>query len=367
MTFLSLDFPLLRPPAASSAEDERICALDPLRADALLMRLPHLNASKDTVELVAVLVDMLPSMEEAHAFDFHDSCAAMRDIGFLLGSMKRHGVEPVEVIPQLEDKLNLLGWKTNLPPRDTLLHYTVWNPTDYRRRTYTGTKDEHHLIDSVVMAIPPLTQAIFLLETLHNTPITSHRFIEVCLRIHPHLEKVIEGVVLARRSVSPAYFANELRFYFDAIRLNEREYLGPGAVEMPLFVFDHLLWSSDCDDPDYCVFKETYVPYIHPAMRTVYASIPAGSASLVTKVCMAAEQTDTSLLPALKAVSDCILKLKSFRMPHRKVAEEAYAHSNPENRTHGSGGYSTDILSHILALMNRQASRLDKCKKETSF
>ena len=47
------------------------------------------------------------------------------------------------------------------------------------------------------------------------------------------------------------------------------------------------------------------------------------------------------------------------RMPHKKLAEEAYAHSGAENRTHGSGGYSTDILSQILHLMNKQAETLN--------
>ena len=348
----------VRPPLALAAEDERISSLDPLHADAHLCRLPHMNAAKDTVGLALLLADLLPSMDSALAFDTHQACAVMRDLGFLLGSLKRHGVEPVEVTPQLEEKTNLLGWRSSLPPRDTLLHYTVWNPTGHRRRTYTGTKDETNLIDSVVLAMHPLTQAILLLENLHRTPFQHPSFAEVCRQVQTHFEKVIEGVVLARRSVSPAYFANELRFYFDPITLNGRQYLGPGAVEMPMFVFDHLLWGSDCADVHYTEFKGTYVPYIHPVMRAVYAAFPAGTPSLVTKICGAAAH-GTDVQPAIKALKECMRQLKSFRMPHKKLAEEAYAHSGAENRTHGSGGYSTDILSHILHLMNKQAETLN--------
>jgi hypothetical protein len=41
-----------------------------------------------------------------------------------------------------------------------LLHYTIWNPSDERMRTYTGMEDEKNLIRSVQMAIPPLEAAL---------------------------------------------------------------------------------------------------------------------------------------------------------------------------------------------------------------
>ncbi len=352
-------------------ENAYIASLDPLQADMMLRRLPLFNENKDTIELVLMLVDMLPSMPYAETFDAYQANAAIRDIGFLLGSLKRHHVEPVNVIPELEDKMNLLAGKTNLPPRDTLLHYTVWNPTDYRRRTYTGTEDEKCLIDSVVVAMEPLVSSIILLNQLHQTSLHSPDFKEICREIYVLFEKVIEGVVLARRKVSPSYFANELRFYFDPITLNEREYLGPGAVEMPMFVFDHLLWSSDCTDQEYNTFKETYVPYIHTRMRAIYHEFK-GTHSLVSKACQLVEgKTDfqPAVLESLKSLAACCRLLKSFRMPHKKIAEEAYAHAKVESvpdrevqeqRTHGSGGYSTDILSHILMLTNQQITALEK-------
>ncbi|MDJ1482096.1 DUF1864 family protein [Cytophagaceae bacterium YF14B1] len=354
-------------------ENEYISNLDPLKADQLIHKVPFLNLKKDTIELVLLLVDIMPSMDEIHTFDKYQARAAIRDIGFLLGSLKRHQVEPVNIIPELEDKMNLLGDKSGLPPRDTLLHYTVWNPTDTRRRTYTGTQDEHYLIDSVVVAMDPLVQCIILLRKLHLTSLNSPEFKAICQEIFTLFEKVIEGIVMARRKVSPSYFANELRFYFDPITLNNREYLGPGAVEMPMFVFDHLLWSSDCQDQEYRIFKETYLPYIHPEMRKVYHEFEDKS-SLVSKVCRLADgqiEFNNMILDSLKSLSSCCRLLKSFRMPHKKIAEEAYAHTKkPEllsdknehiQRNHGSGGYSTDILTHILDLTNQKIDMLDVC------
>ena len=350
----------------TSRENQRIASLDPLRGDALMQNVPVFNRKKDIIQLVLLLVDLLPTHNEAEAFDAYEANAAVRDIGILIGSVKRHGVEPVNVIPHLEEKMNLLAAKNGLPPRDTLLHYTIWNPTNHRRRTYTGTDDESYLIDSVVVAMDPLVAAIGLLEQLHRTPMQSPGYAGICGEVQQVFGKVVEGVVMARRFVSPAYFANELRLYFDPIHLNSRTYLGPGAVEMPMFVFDHLLWSSDCPDAEYRTFKETYVPYLHHDMRRTYRAFD-GKASLVTQACRHADecgQLSQAVYESLKALAGCCRMLKSFRMPHKKIADEAYAHTrsgqeDANQRTHGSGGYSTEILSHLIELTRQTNEALE--------
>lgn len=174
-------------------------------------------------------------------------------------------------------------------------------------------------------------------------------------------------MVLARRNVSLSYFASELRLYFDPVQIGGREYLGPGAVEMPMFVFDQLLWSCDCADEDYRVFKETYLPYVHPEMREIYLKYQKRD-SLLGKSFRAIindrRDFDLSVLASLRALRQCFQQLKRFRMPHRKVAEEAYAHEgrdseNSDHRNTGSGGYSPDILSHIVGLTKKKADKLD--------
>lgn len=346
-------------------DDLYIASLDPLSADEHLTLVPTLNENKDTIALVLMLVDILPSMPTASTFDFYQAGAAMRDIGILLGSLKRHGVEPVNVIPELEDKLNLLGRITNLPPRDTLIHYTVWNPAGDRHRTYTGTQDEKHLIESVKMAMHPLLQAIFYLTDLHAMPLQSPEFIATCDKAADSFEAMIKGIVHARRNISPAYFAQELRFYYDPILLNEKMYLGPGAVEMPVFVFDHILWSANCDDPMYKEFKGTYVPYIQEYVRAVYHEFLYQD-SLVTKVSkslLGDESYMAEKLQSAKALIRLFNLLKSFRMPHKKLADEAYAQKTQkedENRKKGSGGYEPEILQHILKLNLQYLNQLEE-------
>jgi hypothetical protein len=173
------------------------------------------------------------------------------------------------------------------------------------------------------------------------------------------MEGMVRGIVNAKRNVSPGVFANELRFYFDPIKVDyNKEYVGPGAVEMPMFVFDHLLWSSDCDDSTYTNFKEGYLPYNIALVRDIYKKYK-GRPSLISKI----ESTLKTKgfvrnYRAAKAVLDLCNVLKSFRMPHKKVAEEAYKHGEDHHRKKGSGGYSVSILDHIMNLQNEKLASL---------
>ncbi|MHA4739889.1 monodechloroaminopyrrolnitrin synthase PrnB family protein [Dyadobacter sp. MSC1_007] len=359
-------------------ENEVIASLDPLNADGLIGQIPDLNKNKDVNSLVFSTKNLMPSWPDLQEFDYYQANAAIRDIGILLGSIKRHGVEPYTVIPDLEAKMKHLATKTSMPPRDTLLHYTVWNPAGDRKRMYTGTADEHYLIDSVVTAIDPLVCAIYLLKELHYTPLHSGDFERICDQVVGHFQKVIDGMVLARRNVSLSYFATELRLYFDPIMLDGREYLGPGAVEMPMFVFDQLLWSCDCDDVEYQIFKKTYLPYVHPEMRKIYIQYQNRDSLLgkcYKNIVKKNIDFDPSVYTSMRALRMCFQQLKSFRMPHKKVAEEAYAHTSGEHhgcdhvknsisqdyRANGSGGYSPDILSNIVKLTNQKTAKLDAC------
>lgn len=358
-------------------ENEFIASLDPLNADDLLPVIPQLNKNHNANALIELANQIMPSEADVRSWDYYEANAAVRDVGFLLGSLKRHYVEPCSVIPNLEITLTMLSEKTFLPPRDTLLHYTVWNPCGTGRRTYTGTLDEQCLIESVAMAMNPLVKAIYLLVELHRIPIQSAAFKVVCDRINIHFQKVIEGIVFARRHVSLSYFSKELRLYFDPIMIGDREYLGPGAVEMPMFVFDHLLWSSNCMDEEYNTFKKTYVPYIHWEMREIYHRLE-NKPNLIDKsidtIITRGIASDPVVYESMKGLYSIMQQLKSFRMPHKTVAEEAYSHviageNRPvcplksdfhELRNNGSGGYSPGILSHILKLSNQKMERLSE-------
>lgn len=342
--------------------DKHISSLDPLSFDEKSKFLPEFNRNKKTKELVLILSDILPSINEIIQYDYYQSLAAVRDIGIMLGSIKRHGIEPESTAPDLAVKLRLLGERTDLPPRDTLLHYTVWNPDGDRLRTYTGTNDEKQLIESVKIAMSPLVSAIKDLRDLRFISPESIEFGIVCEKVKINLEKMVKAIVHAKKNVSTYYFANELRLYFDPITLDKQDYLGPGAVEMPLFVFDHILWGSDCFEEEYIKFKNTYLPYILPEIRIIFDEF-SGSKSLLTKISLELDNSttfDRNTLHSIKKLRDLCLVLKSFRMPHKKMAEESYSQDGENNRQKGSGGYQTDILAYIMKL---NFDRIDKLEQ----
>lgn len=342
-------------------EDAYIRSLDPLQADSIMQQLPGLNAKADVAGMRTICYNLLPHPNRLEAFDYYEAAAAMRDLGFFLGSMKRHGQEPVALVPELDYVLDVLGGKIGLPPRDTLLHYTSWNPDGLRRRTYTGTADEDHLIQSVKLGMLPLVKAIYGLKAMLELSPDDAGYSLLGQQVHADFEGMIKGIIHARKNVSTDYFANELRLYFDAIQLHGTVFLGPGAVEMPMFVYDHLLWSSQVTDPLYNEFKETYLPYILSYLRDTYQE-QGRKASLLDKLCSWAnvqEKKCTAGLEAFKTLNKLCLQMKSFRMPHKRVADEAYD-KDKQQRAHGSGGYTTDILTTIIQHTQASGQKLDE-------
>lgn len=343
-------------------QDHYIARLDPLGMDEELKKLPGLNSCGDTDDMVQMLYRNLPIPMVLNSFDYSESIAAMRDIGMLLGSLKRHGVEPVEAVPELDYILGELSHKTDLPPRDTLIHYSSWNPSGERMRTYTDTEDEKYLIQSVQLAMHPLLDAIYGLIRLYHTDLDDPGFSELCEEVNENFRAMVDGIVLAKRKVSPKVFANELRFYFDPITLYGRAFIGPGAVEMPVFVFDHILWSSDSDDPEYNEFKTTYLPFVLPEIREIYYDF-AHRDPLVKWIRQELEQEQRFSLEkanAAKAVLRLFTTLKSFRKPHKKIADKAYEQQDDHHRSKGSGGYSTLMLSEIILMTVQRCNALDE-------
>ncbi|MBO0881383.1 MAG: DUF1864 family protein, partial [Mycobacterium sp.] len=132
-----------------------VAALDPLDADEVCAHLPAMNRRGEVSALATALRQIMPTAIQVAGFNALECLAAMRDIGMLLGSIKRHGVQPVAAVPEIEEVLLDLAMRTDLVPRDTLHHYTCWNPGGgTRRRMYTGDPQETHLIDAVRTAMP---------------------------------------------------------------------------------------------------------------------------------------------------------------------------------------------------------------------
>ncbi len=352
--------------SAFAATHAVVAACDPLQAGARVLLLPGLNRKKDVPGIVALLRQLLPAGGVPSRWGFVEAAAAMRDIGFFLGSLKRHGHEPTDVVPGLEPVLLDLARTTDLPPRETLLHVTVWNPAAAdAQRSYTGLADEAHLLESVRISMAALEAAIALSVELYDVPVRSPEFALGCDEMAAYLQKMVESIVYAYRYISPQVFYDELRPFYEPIRVAGQSYLGPGAVEMPLFVLEHVLWGSQSDHQAYREFKETYLPYVLPAFRAVYARF-ADQPALVDRVLSevhalgARGEHVEAGLAALDRVFEVLLR---FRAPHRNLAERVYE-AGRSGPAIGSGGYAPAMLGDLLELTRTARSRLRAVRHE---
>ena len=336
---------------------QSVSTLDPLNASEKILALPRLNQRGDTTGIVSALVSILPT--EACLSNWSDSqaAAAMRDIGLFLGSLKRHGMEPEEVIGELSLILKKLGEKTCLPPRDTLLHYVLGNTgTQLPLRTYTKFPKERILIEMTRSGYHALLSAMSPLKQLFHTSVCESRFSVQCEIIVECLNQLSHDLGVVYQKLGAEFFVKEIRPYFESIRVDGDEYLGPGAVGLPLFVIDQLLWSSCVDDAEYTGFKESHLASTLPTVRELYFS-HKNKQAVVDRVIVELKQlvsygydrdAYTLVSTNLQSLNHIFKKLLSFRKPHLKLAQNAYQHTPEVRFEKGSGGYHPDILIKVL-------------------
>lgn len=72
-----------------------IQSLDPLGFDENVPKIQQANADKNTQFLVHTLKSQYATISQTEIGTKAVALAAMRDIGIVLGSLKRHGIEPL--------------------------------------------------------------------------------------------------------------------------------------------------------------------------------------------------------------------------------------------------------------------------------
>lgn len=329
-----------------------IQSLDPLRFDEFVPKIQLANSQKDTSFLVRTLEAQCTSLTQAEICSKSTALAAMRDVGILLGSLKRHGIEPLSAVPHIEPWLLHLGAVSDLIPRDTVLHYTVWNPDGDRRRAYTADPQEYTLQAAVVQVYPKLSASLFISAELQLMEPSDARFsvLVSCLNdLTIAMVTAIDGVV---EEVSPVFFAQELRPYFEDIQIGCDSYLGPAAAQVPLWLVDLCVWASDRCSKKYNNFLNESIPYCLPSWRKHY-NRHIGCRSVVSKLQAdfnnGDKQHDHNLIKSALSVGQLLRTLKTFRGRHFGIARKAYA---PDVRLyeHGSGGAPIELLKGLIDL-----------------
>ncbi len=330
-----------------------IRAADPLGADALLAAVPAMNADADVAALTVALRALVPDPDRVAALAITDALAAMRDLGLLLGSLKRHGVQPLAVVPEVLPVLQELGRRTDMVPRDTVHHYTTWNPPGRRQRMYTGDAMEGSLQEAVRMVFPGLVASLDTCAELARLEPYDPGFARSLDRTAQHVQSMVDSIDFTVVHVSPVFFAQEMRCYFEEIDVGGADYLGPAAAQVPLWLVDLTLWQCDRSNAAYDAFLDDSVRYSLPSWRDHYAAHRGGT-SAVSKLSAAISWEEVDRLPAQLARSAVALArvlriLKTFRARHITIARKAYS---DELRQYdmGSGGAPVELLRSVLDL-----------------
>ena len=222
-------------PVPGRASDAGVIqALDPLRGDGALARLPEMNARADAGAILNLACDLLPGDAMLEALSVAQCIAAIRDLGLVAGSLKRHGVDPIRTLPGLGRVMAAMGRRADMVARDTVYHYTEWNPPGDRRRTYTGDRQERALQDSVRLCLPDLRAAVDHCRELKTIAPADREFAERATGLARHIRRLVRTIDLVRARVSPEFFARELRPYFEAITVGGEVLLGPAAAHIPI-------------------------------------------------------------------------------------------------------------------------------------
>lgn len=346
----------------SEEKNEQVRQLDPLRLDDELRVLPKLNMAADVAALVRVLGDALPSEESIAAFTTTECLAAMRDLGMYLGSLQRHGVSPFEAVHGATRSFQLLGGRTRMIPRDTVYHYTSWNPVGERERLYTGHPMERSLIDAVRTCVPNLARAVDIGKSLLDEDPAAPAHADRLASLASHIavaDTVMSGI---RVKVTPEFFARVLRPFYEDVRVAGRVYMGPAAAHIPIFLIDLLLWASDRASPGYLQFCAEVSSQTLPQWQERYAEW-ANAPSITSRVVAALERSaspaeDKHVESSAKSLRQALQTLTSFRGKHLVMARRAY-HEELRLYELGSGGGSVGLLEEILALTRHNSAMLN--------
>ncbi|GAA1515594.1 hypothetical protein GCM10009730_21410 [Streptomyces albidochromogenes] len=326
---------------------------DPLAADPLLAVLPAMNRDADVPALTVALRTLLPPPAVVARWNVVEALAAMRDLGMLLGSLKRHGTEPLAVVPEAGPVLAALGRRTDMVPRDTVHHYTTWNPIGARQRMYTGEEMEGNLQDAVRMVFPSLAASLDTCAALARLEPHDPGFAVALDRTAQHVQSMVDSIDFTVANVSPVFFAQVLRPYFEEVDVAGHALLGPAAAQVPLWLVDLTLWQCDHSSPEYDAFLAESVRYSLPSWRDFHAAHRVGT-SAVTRLAAAtdwaaADRLSPQLAASAVSLARVLRILKTFRARHIGIARKAYS-EDVRLYDVGSGGAPVELLRSVLDL-----------------
>ncbi len=345
-------------PCVEQPRYEEIAAKDPLDLDERLGSLPLCNHEGDTAAIQEWLTDSSLRLADQPLHSADVAFAALRDLDFLAASLIRHGINPIETTPYLEENLLSLSRTTGSVPRGTVYTYAAANPTGERQRTFTGTFEEDTFIDAVrsgMLGLDTASNALSHLElqgaTVDNVQHSVHETVKA-------LDRMTTAIVAVHRHVSPDFFTHQLRPYFEPLIIGNQSFSGAGGAQMQLLAIDRMLWGIDDPDPVYREFYDESYPYLTPVQKEGLARFERlnDGTSLLSHALRAGDSEIAA------ACLDAMRSIRRFRYPHKKVADDNFKLRS--ETAVGSGSYRPDILGHLIAKTEVYIAQLEEVHED---
>jgi hypothetical protein len=333
---------------------EAVAGADPLAFDAHVPSLALLNKAGDTGGLLRLLALIVPRPQDLAALGAAECAAAMRDLGMVMGSLRRHAVEPVRALPATAPVLQLLGERTGMVPRDTVVHYTVWNPCGLRERTHTGSREESAMLAALRWYVCAVAEAAGAGVELARLAVEDECFPVVADRVSGALREATVALDAFALDVPPAFFADVLRPYYDAIDVDGASYPGPSPAHAPLPALDRVLWACDAGLNAPAGYWSVAAAHALPSWRPWYAQGAAGP-SLVTRVTAGLARGEG--MTAARALREVLSALLRFRGKHLTLARRAYPQRDAAHRA-GEPGSVIGLLADITDLTRENKNLL---------
>ncbi|GEM_PF-1692065 len=333
--------------------DERVREYDPLEADEFFKtRFRELNESRNMEELLQEAISLSKRTDAflASPHTREQLFAVHRDFCFLTTALGVRGVD-IEAHPEIRDTARRLIELTGESPRDSVYTYIFRNPPGERLRTFSSSEHERALLRGFQIGMDSLFLAIESAEQLSRTPENSAEYVSLCEKIVTGLGGMVEGMREAR-NIPPDVFMNSIRPYSDPIKFEGKEYFGPGGAQVPIYLVDLLLWSSDSNQEWYNSHI-THSAANGPRVYREFAAQLLGKPSALSKLLQHGHGGENASAQSLRK---CLLFLRKFRLTHFKVAKSTFAIRGED--AIGSSGSAVTILEQINNALEEAIARV---------
>lgn len=334
--------------------DRLVQNLDPLRMDDFLAsELPKLNVEKRVGPLIELARKLVPTPDTATHLSSLEAMAAIRDLNMVASSLRRHEVN-FDAVPNLEPALLVLANQASEVPSDTVTSYGPRNPEGSRMRAFTPHHEERLFIDSFRSGMNELLRVVEALETAQCLTIIDVLCGSELREAERRFQAMMTAIVAVRRHITPQFFTDELRPYFEPKVIGGRKYFAPGGAQMSLILVDQLLWGIAQSDGSLASYYQENLEY-QPALLRARERMFVMKPPLVQQVVLRFVQGDVEnvtlsdaqiIRQSLTAIEQILVAVEQFRVIHLRIARDNMA-IRPLGSV-GSGGYDTKLLTQLL-------------------